>query len=82
MLIPTSKGPALHGQHLANITTSFSHVIIGCSVLYDPMYNSPLILSVTVTLNWYRCPPCSPDTTPEVTVSGNVTVPLTTPIVV
>ena len=45
-------------------------------LLSDPaVYNSPPALSVTVTLNWYCCPPCSPDTTPE--VSGIVTVPLT-----
>ena len=39
-----------------------------------PMYNCPPTLSVTLTLNWYCCPSSSPDTTPEETLAGKVTV--------
>ena len=46
-----------------------------------PMYNCPLTLSVTLTLNWY-CSPCSsPDTTPEETLAGKVVEKLLTQIV-
>ena len=62
--------------------TLYVHIISGIESSGDPVFNILLILSVTVTLNWYCCPPCSPDTTPEVCVSGNVIVPLTPPTVV
>ena len=62
--------------------TIYIQDISGIESSGDPVYNSPLILSVTVTLNWYCCPPCSPDTTPEETVSGNMTASLTPPTVV
>ena len=45
-----------------------------------PMYNCPATLSVTLTLNWYCCPPSSPDTTPEETLAGKVVEKLLTQI--
>ena len=62
--------------------TIYIQDISGIESSGDPVYNSPLILSVTVTLNWYCCPLCSPETTPEEASPGNVTVPLTSPTVV
>ena len=53
-----------------------SHVTGGNSVCGDPVNNSPLMLSVTVTLNQYSFPPCSPDTTPDEEVAENEALPL------
>ena len=36
------------------------------------VYITPLIRSDTLTLNWYCCPSCSPDTTPEEALAGKV----------
>ena len=47
-----------------------------------PINNVSLILSATLTLNWYWRPSCSPDTTPEEALTGKVSVPLTPPTVV
>ena len=73
-----------HTDHVRKCTqqTIYVHDISGIESSGDPVYNVPLILSMTVTLNWYCSPLCSPDTTPEETVPGNVTVPLTPPTVV
>ena len=64
------------------------HAVCGITIIYthllpispidgpgSPMYNTPPTLSVTLTLNWYCCPPSSPDTTPEETLAGKVTDP-------
>ena len=37
-----------------------------------PMYNTPLTLSVTLTLNWNCSPLISSDTTPEETLAGKL----------
>ena len=42
----------------------------------SPSNNSPLTLSVTVTLNLYCCLSCSPGTSPEEALAGKVTAPL------
>ena len=42
----------------------------------------PLTLSVTVTLNWYCCPACSPDTTLERVVLDTSSDMVTPPTVV
>ena len=39
-----------------------------------PVYCTPLTLRVAVTLNWYCCPSCSPDTTPEETLDEKLTL--------
>ena len=39
------------------------------------VYVCPLTVNDTLTLNWYCCPSCSPDTTPEEALAGKVTVP-------
>ena len=57
-------------------------IIVACVKSGKPLNNSPLTLSVTVTLNWYWRPSCSPDTTPEEELAGKVSVPLTRPTVV
>ena len=43
----------------------------------NPWNNSPLTLSVVVTLKLYCCLSISPDTSPEEALAGKVAVPLT-----
>ena len=60
-------------------TTIMHHIVPANSLDPSTLVNTwPPIRSDTLTLNWYCSPSCSPDTTPQETLAGKVTVPETT----
>ena len=72
ILAITALHDTLSWLHIEAICTPVTAFTDGPGTL---MYNTPSTLSVTLTLNWYCCPPSSPDTTPEETLAGKVTDP-------